>query len=401
MNIHVGSATDVGRARQANEDSYLRDDDDRVFAVADGMGGHRAGDIASATALEAFEARLADGDSLGGAIEAANAKVFAKAQTDPDMRGMGTTVTAVQFDEETALVGHVGDSRAYLLRDGDLTQVTEDHSLVEELVREGRLSREEAAVHPQRSIITRALGVDESVDVDVYEIDLRPADRILVCSDGLTSMVRDEEIARMLRGETDPQATAHQLVDAANRAGGEDNITVLVIDVEGDEEAERRRSLAASQAVEPTAGEPTGEWERAEVPEPGETGEAEPEPRAPMARRLRRAAVWIVPVVFVVGVAAGALGWYARSTYFVGLDDERVVLYRGVPDGFLIWNPTLEESTRVRAADLTDAQRDDLKDGHRFSSRSGAAAFVRRLESATTTSTTSTTAPPPPGVLLA
>lgn len=390
MKIRVGSATDVGRTRTANEDSFLRDDKGRVFAVADGMGGHRAGDVASATALETFEHELDDGATLVDAIVAANAEVFAKAQANPEMRGMGTTVTAVQLDDEKALVGHVGDSRAYLLRDGELTQVTEDHSLVEELVREGRLTPEEAAVHPQRSIITRALGVDEAVEVDTYEIDLRPDDRIVVCSDGLTSMMRDEEIAGVLRAHTNPEEAAEKLVLAANRAGGEDNITVLVIDVEGDKRRGRRKALVASEAVVPVGDEATGEWERAEPPEVEEAPE-EPESRPPRRRRLRRALLWVIPILLVLGVAAGALGWYARNGYFVGVDDNRVVLYRGVPDGFLVWDPTVEEQTDLRTTDLNNAQRDDLEDGHRFSSRNGADAFLARLERSTTTTTTSTT----------
>src|SRR5205823_12749379 len=148
------------------------------------------------------------------------------------LRGMGTTITAGTLAAGgTLILGHVGDSRAYLLHDGDLRRVTTDHSLVEELVRDGRLTAEEAAVHPQRSIITRALGVDESVDVDVYPIELAPGDRVLLCSDGLTGMVQADKIAATLRREDDPTRAATQLVDAANVAGGEDNITVVVVAV--------------------------------------------------------------------------------------------------------------------------------------------------------------------------
>lgn len=396
MRIRAGCATDVGRARSANEDAYFEDETGRVFAVADGMGGHRAGDVASATALEAVEHELGDGATLVDAIVAANAQVFAKAQANPELRGMGTTVTAVQLDEDAALVGHVGDSRAYLLRDGELTQVTEDHSLVEELVREGRLTPDEAAVHPQRSIITRALGVDESVEVETYQVDLRPDDRLLLCSDGLTSMLRDEEIARVLREEDDPQAAAERLVEAANRAGGEDNITVLVVDVEGDKRRARRKAKAASLVVAPGTAEATGEWERAEAPDVEEPTAA-PTPKPPRGPRLRRALLWAIPILLVLGVAFTALGWYARSTYFVGTEQGRVVLYRGVPDGFLFWEPTVEGRSQVLARDLTEAQREDLRDGHRFSNRDRAEAFVERLErSTTTTSTTTTTTTPPP-----
>lgn len=397
MKVRVGVATDVGRRRSANEDSYLRRDDDAVFAVADGMGGHRAGDVASATALEALEQRLGDGGDLVEAIVSANAEVFDKARANPEMRGMGTTVTAVRVKDEAAVFGHVGDSRAYLFRDGELTQVTEDHSLVEELVREGRLTPEEAAVHPQRSIVTRALGVDESVDVDTYEVDLLPADRILVCSDGLTSMLRDDQIAEVLRGTADPQAAAENLVEAANRAGGEDNITTIVIDLDPGKQRARKKAMAASKVVEPPADEATGQWEYPLV-----AGDDEPEDEPAVAarrpRRYRRALLWIVPFLLVVMVAVAAMWWYARSTYYVGGDRGRVVLYQGVPGGFLIWDATVEERTDIRVGDLTEERQADLADGHRFSGERGAELFVERLERSTTTTTTSTTTtiPVPP-----
>ena len=198
------------------------------------MGGHRAGEIASATALEALRASVASGAGLGDAITNANEAVHGKAAQDADLQGMGTTLTAVVPDGNGVLVGHVGDSRAYLLRDGELRQLTTDHSLVEELMREGTLTEEQAATHPQRSIITRALGVEDSVEVDVYPVPLLPGDRLLICSDGLTSMLRPEAIAGLLRRESDPTRAANLLVDAANAAGGEDNITTIVIDIEDD-----------------------------------------------------------------------------------------------------------------------------------------------------------------------
>lgn len=403
MKISVGSATDVGRARSANEDAYFRDDEGGVFAVADGMGGHRAGDVASSTAVEAVEELLSEGASLVDAIVAANAAVFTRAQQNPEMRGMGTTVTAAQVADESALLAHVGDSRAYLLRDGQLTQITEDHSLVEELVREGRLSPEEAAVHPQRSIITRALGVDEDVEVDTYEIDLLPDDRIVICSDGLTSMVRDDEIVRILRAEDDPQVAADNLVEAANRAGGEDNITVLVIHAEptgAAKKARRKKAAAASAALEDTGDEATGEWHRIEdvsedEDEDGDGDEDEDEDEAvagiSTGRRLLRAARWAVPVVAIVAAASVALGWYARSNYFVGLEGEQVVLYQGVPDGFLFWDPTVEARSDLTEGDLRGIDREDVSDGKEFSGRAGAENYLRRLEQKATTTTTSST----------
>ncbi len=234
MKLIPGGATDQGQVREGNEDGYVVDRRLQLFAVADGMGGHRAGEVASATALEALRAAVASGTGIGDAITSANGAVHGKATGDDDLRGMGTTLTAVVPDGNGVLVGHVGDSRAYLLRDGELRQLTTDHSLVEELVREGRLTEEQAAVHPQRSVITRALGVEDNVEVDVYPVPLLPGDRLLICSDGLTTMLRPDAISSLLRRESDPTRATNLLVDAANAAGGEDNITTIVIDVEDD-----------------------------------------------------------------------------------------------------------------------------------------------------------------------
>ncbi|HVW33493.1 MAG TPA: Stp1/IreP family PP2C-type Ser/Thr phosphatase, partial [Acidimicrobiia bacterium] len=231
MRFAAGARTDVGRGRPENEDSVLVDPERRLYAVADGMGGHRAGEVASATAIETLQDAYRRGEALDRAVVSANAAVFAKAADDVALRGMGTTMTALAVEADgTALFGHVGDSRAYLMRDGAVSQVTVDHSLVEQLVREGRLSPEEAAHHPQRAIITRALGVDAAVEVDTYRVDLQPGDRLLLCSDGLTNMLPDDTIAGALRRHADPQEAADALVDMANQAGGDDNITVVVLD---------------------------------------------------------------------------------------------------------------------------------------------------------------------------
>ena len=401
MRLAVGSATDVGRARaaKANEDSYLRDDEAAVFAVADGMGGHRAGEVASSMALEAVGSAIGEGATLADAIAVANAEVFARAQANPEMRGMGTTVTVMVVAEGAVHFGHVGDSRAYLLRDGQLTQVTDDHSLVEELVREGRLTPEEAAVHPQRNIVTRALGVDEAVDVDTYEIDLRPADRILVCSDGLTSMIRDSAIEKILRAHADPQKAADKLVDAANTAGGEDNITVVVVDVVGDEAdvaAATARAFAAGAQGESSDGEPTGEWDPIEG---ALAPEVAPAPRSrprPTLRGVTRIARWAIPVVVIVTVAVAALGWYARNSYHVGLEGDRVVLYQGLAGGLLVWDPTVEARSDLTAEDLSANDRDQVTEGKEFSSRGGAERYLRSLEAkfaSTSTTSTSTTVP--------
>jgi PPM family protein phosphatase len=403
-----GARSDVGRGRPDNEDSLLVDREHRLYAVADGMGGHRAGEVASATAIETLRSAYADGRPLDQAVEAANAAVFAKAARDAALQGMGTTLTAVAVaDGHTALLGHVGDSRAYLMRDGAVTQVTDDHSLVEQLVREGRLSPEEAQHHPQRAIITRALGIDSEVEVDVYRVDLQPGDRLLICSDGLTNMLSDDAIGLTLRRHADPQQAADTLVDMANQAGGDDNITVVVLDALADGDAPA--AVAGSEAEpEPVAEAP---------PEPADDAPAAPVAPAvaapasrPRLRSFRGVLRWGLPIVVVIGIAVGAVGWYARRTYYVGLAGERVTVFKGVPGGLLGWDPTVDRSTDLTAADLTDADRADLQNGHRFASRSDADRYVGRLEQAhealpgtTTTTTTTTTAatapdigPPPP-----
>lgn len=243
MKIVVVARTHVGQVRAGNEDSYLvgeagGDAGDGVawFAVADGMGGHQAGEVASATAVRTLLLELQSGRPVAVAVDRANTQVFARAESDPDLRGMGTTLTAATFDGERIQIGHVGDSRAYLWRDGTFRQVTTDHSLVAELIAIGELTPEQAEVDPRRSMITRALGIGATVEVDHLDLTVEPGDRILLCSDGLTTMVRDDDIAVVLGRHQDPARVADVLVAAANAAGGEDNVTVLVADVVADDE---------------------------------------------------------------------------------------------------------------------------------------------------------------------
>lgn len=385
MRFATGFRTDVGRGRPENEDNFLVDPEHGLYAVADGMGGHRAGEVASAVALETLKDAYLGGQRLDEAVAAANAVVFARGADDASLRGMGTTLTAIALQgASTAVLGHVGDSRAYLMRDGAVTQVTDDHSLVEQLVREGRLTPEEAQNHPQRAIITRALGVDSEVQVDTYRIDLRPGDRLLICSDGLTNMLSDDTIASALRRHADPQQAADTLVDMANQAGGDDNITVVVLD-------------ALSDGGGGAGGEAAGEAAPA-VPEP--PVEAAP-PAVAGGRGLRSLLLWGLPIVLVVGIAVGAVGWYARRTYYVGLSGDRVTLFRGVPGGLLGWDPTVDRQIDLTAAELTEADRADLESGHRFADKGEANRFLERLQqtsAAMTASTTTTTAPPGPAV---
>ena len=237
MRLSSFAGTDVGRARSGNEDSYFCGR--TVFAVADGLGGHQGGEVASAAAVEPLAAL--DGREFAGAGEAAealaaairegNAAILERAAGDPGLWGMGTTVTAAALAGERHLqLAHVGDSRAYLLRDGSLEQLTTDHTVVGELVRRGRLTPEQAAIHPERSILTRAVGLDPRVPVDTPDpVELRDGDQVLLCSDGLTEAVDDDRIAELLSAGADGEAACRSLIDAANGAGGPDNITVVLL----------------------------------------------------------------------------------------------------------------------------------------------------------------------------
>ena len=241
--------TDAGRRRRRNEDAYVREPP--LFAIADGMGGAQAGEVASRLAAAVLEE--ATGDELGedrvrSLIQEANRRVFQRSNEDAAASGMGTTMTVALVDvtDGTIAIGHVGDSRAYRVRNGELEQLTDDHSLVGELVRSGKLSPEEAETHPQRSVITRALGTEPDVDVDTFTIQSAPGDLYLLCSDGLTSMVSDGGILSVLERSDDLDAIAHALVDAANAGGGEDNITCVLFRIEEGSGEETVRMPAAA-----------------------------------------------------------------------------------------------------------------------------------------------------------
>ncbi|HWS47215.1 MAG TPA: Stp1/IreP family PP2C-type Ser/Thr phosphatase [Acidimicrobiia bacterium] len=388
MKLAAAASTHQGLVRDNNEDAFLIDDRRGLFAVADGMGGHRGGEVASRTAIEALRASVAADTALNHAIERANDAVITRAAGDDDLAGMGTTLTAVVVvGGHQLLVGHVGDSRAYVVHDGTLRRVTDDHSLVEELVREGRLTPEQAEAHPQRAIITRALGVDTDVEVDLYTLDVVEGDRVVLCSDGLTTMVRERDVERIARGEHDPQRAADALVDAANAAGGEDNITVVVIDVLEVDPPAPPDPTALLPAQEPDE-HPRAEPEQ----EPAEDAPTrQPRPRGTRLRTARGVVLVLLPLVVIVGVAAGALGWYARSSYFVGASGDEVVVFKGVPGGVLGWNPTVYEHTGIRVADLPPVDQDRVRSNTARGSRATADDYVARLRTATTTTTEPTT----------
>ncbi len=320
--------TDTGRQRQANEDSYFARAP--LFAVADGMGGAQAGEVASRIAASAFERRqrLSREEPAEGQLEeiaqTANREIHQLAQEDSSRAGMGTTLTAAMVRNDEVSLGHVGDSRAYVLRDGKLKRLTKDHSLVEELRRQGRLTEEQAEEHPQRSIITRALGPEPSVNVDTMTFPARDGDVFLLCSDGLTTMVSDDEIHRILVESRSLRSAVNGLVEAANRAGGRDNITAVAFRLADAEAKEGEESATLISRTAEQAGM-TGERMRAAGDRLRGRG---PMPAPP---RRRRVLGWVVAALAVVVVFGGGF-LVARSVYFLGTDDQGdVALYRGLP----------------------------------------------------------------------
>ena len=304
-----------GRKRRRNEDAWVCHPP--LFAVADGMGGARGGEIASRVAATAL------GESVDGSgesrvvalIQEANRQVYERAREDSDASGMGTTITLALFEDGIVSIGHVGDSRAYLIRDQKVEQLTEDHSLVAELVRTGRLSPEEAETHPQRSVITRALGTDPDVDVDAFSIEAKPGDLFLICSDGLSSMVDDETILEVVeRQRADIDAVAKELVAAANRRGGEDNITVVFFEVieEGAEAPSETKPMPAldDEPAEKADEDTLTEADRVPAvdtmvvpPEHARRVAAEIEPQEPKQRLSVQAARVVVGIAVVAGLA--------------------------------------------------------------------------------------------------
>jgi len=263
--------TDTGRKRRHNEDVYVVDPP--IFAIADGMGGANAGEVAAALAADALRGEGGSGeDTLVMLMQEANRRVYEQANEDAAKSGMGTTMTVALLEDSRVRIGHVGDSRAYLIRDGELSQLTDDHSLVGELVRSGKLAPEEADTHPQRSVITRVLGTDPEVDVDTITIETRSGDLFLLCSDGLYSMVGNDRILELVeRNRRDLDAAAKALIRAANKGGGDDNITVVAFEIAPDGEA-------APAAEEPRPEDEDTLTEADRVPTVSLPPEDEPEP---------------------------------------------------------------------------------------------------------------------------
>ena len=369
---HTTWKTDTGRQRRENEDSAFARAP--LFVIADGMGGAQAGEVASKIAVEVFEGGLPEQgtpeERLVESAQTANRRIYEISSTEHERAGMGTTLTAVYVDDSDIAVAHVGDSRAYLYRDGELARLTQDHTLVEELVRRGKLTEEQAAEHPQRSIITRALGIDPDVDVDTWTYPGRAGDVVLLCSDGLTSMINEQQITAILSDESDLDRAAERLIAAANDAGGRDNITVVLFRLEeaGGDAVTDEPTIVGLAPTSPAQSSSDGEHPStpaspntgngaagATLTAPRRAGTIAPPPEsrqragARLARtqgrsegsagaRRRRAPRFAKPlaailatliVVFVIG-AAGYLA--SRQLFFIGTNSQGIVtIYRGFP----------------------------------------------------------------------
>jgi serine/threonine protein phosphatase PrpC len=392
------AGTDTGRQRRANEDSMLARAP--LFVVADGMGGAQAGEVASRLAVEAFQNGLDDGSEpraeMAALALAANSRIHKRSHSNAEQAGMGTTLTAVYVGEQEVSIAHVGDSRAYCMRDGELIRLTDDHSLVDELLRQGRLTPEEAVEHPQRSVITRALGPEGAVEVDTRSFRALPGDVYLLCSDGLTTMVAEDQLAEVLRSHPRLRDAGEALIAAANEAGGRDNITVVLLRLEevqvgpaASAPRDRKRPQADATDAHPTLSDGAG---AGAVAEPRIVPPVRPrQPRRPaasngarparMRARLRRAGALAV-VLVVLGVIGSGVYVALQSVYFIGTNNRGLItMFQGVPYQ-LPGNLSLYSSyyvSGVSASTLTPERRRALLD-HSLRSEGDAAALMRSIE---------------------
>jgi serine/threonine protein phosphatase PrpC len=410
--VEKAALSDVGRARQGNEDSYF--ERDPVFAVADGMGGARAGEVASGIAVDTFEDEpapdAAPEERLAAVARTANRRIYDLAQEDSAHAGMGTTFTAAMLAGNAVAVGHVGDSRLYRFRDGELERLTHDHSLVEEFVRQGKLTPEEAEVHPQRSIITRALGPEPDVEVDTFTYPARAGDVYLANSDGLTGMISEGDITRILGERQSLDDAAKKLIDAANANGGRDNITVVLFRVGDDESADDEPDTLGDQAT--SVGGIDAEQVRAAVAEadgaggggggqrtvpsttvpadipaerPTDPGIGVPPRSPPRARRGRspaRRALGIALALLIVAALCTGLYVGSRQFYFVGTNKAGLVtLYRGLPYDLPLGINLYSQQyvSAVPARTIPARQRARIID-HSLRSKGDATDLVRQVE---------------------
>ena len=469
--LRWGAATDPGQIRDANEDTFVAEP--MVFAVADGMGGHRAGEVASAFAASILRDRFGRGavneEYVAGVVAEANTAIFGAARANPEQTGMGTTVTALTVmvgaphttrpavdgsdsgldgtanspvEERLALL-NVGDSRTYRFRHDKLVRITVDHSYVQELVVTGHITEEEARTHPRRNIVTRALGIEPFVRPDIWSMPIVRGDRFILCSDGLVDEVPDHEIADQVRATQEPQLLAERLVAMANRHGGRDNITVVVVDVlegedppdptgelsfdptwaEGVEEppewADDRAVVALPATknpvsflppisppaqISPTSTSPRSRKSRDRASDKavmakssGADDAANQRQKAPGKRRLTVGSfLFGLMLAIIATLTITLLAVYARSGYFIGFKADTVVIYKGQPGGLLWFDPTVNAPTTKKRNQL-DSETIAVVDGHKtFDSATAAAEFLNDFVTPTTTApttTTTTTAP--------
>ncbi|HET8929459.1 MAG TPA: Stp1/IreP family PP2C-type Ser/Thr phosphatase, partial [Acidimicrobiales bacterium] len=414
MELAAGGATDVGMVRSANQDSWLIAD--RLWAVADGMGGHQGGEVASQVTIEVLGEHFDEftSEALVSAAFDANTAVHTRASQHAELRGMGTTLCALALvdtdDGKQALsIINVGDSRCYRWRDGEMTQITRDHSLVEDMRAAGQITDAEAAVHPHRNIVTRALGIQPEVKVDTFAAVPTAGDRYVLCSDGLFNEVTVDRIAATLRRLADPQEAALELIRQANESGGRDNVTCVVVDVIDDAGA----AAAVGADSEPgtaTSPAPARQPDLAGITtaQPAVDVESPPE-KAPSRRRRRdrttseprlrratwRSLIFAVVLLAILGVATLAVGWYARGSYFVGLDDGEVTIYKGRPQQVLWFEPTVSSHTGISEAQVPAPLLDAVSAGKQQSTSSDAHAYVARMRSMICTELRNGAAPSP------
>jgi PPM family protein phosphatase len=381
MKLKWGATTDVGMVRQQNEDAFHAEEN--LYIVADGMGGHNAGEVASALAVSTVRSGARMGihtpDQFRELVQQANTAIYTASLDDSTQSGMGTTLTAAAIipgEEPRILVANVGDSRTYLFRSGALTRLSVDHSYVQELVNEGIITPEEARVHPRRNIVTRAMGIDRFVQVDVFSHLVRTGDRLVLCSDGLVDEVSDTDIARVLTEHTDPQETAEALVLVANANGGRDNTTVIVLDILDDisapivfDEPDNTQPIPAVTEVAPQS--------------------------TKKKNRIGLVLFWSALTTIALSLIT-VVGVYARSGYFIDFnDDDNVVIYRGRVDGILWFQPTVDTQTELSSQELPEDVRREVEMQREFSSSGQAAKYLMlvqiAIDNSTSTTTTSTT----------
>lgn len=364
--------TDVGNVREHNEDSYMAKSP--LFVVADGMGGHEAGEVASKIAVDTMAAHAPKGpnpEALADAVIEANAAVLRGAQNGTGKPGMGTTLTAVTVFDDEVTVAQVGDSRAYLLHDGALQRITRDHSLMAELIEQGRLTEEEARFHPQRSVITRALGSDPNMQPDTFTLQVEDGDRLMLCSDGLSSMVADDIIEAIMRQHVGPAQACDALVNEALASGGLDNVTVVIIDPLGDpfeEAAGNMEEFVEVSLTEDVAREPVAPT-RVEIDAPSrhETSKAKRKAKAKHSREKGKRAPLIWALAFIVILVAAGIGFYAyaQNSFYLITNDGVVSVYRGLPGkiGDLSVSWLEEEASDIDVSKLNPTTQNRLANG--------------------------------------